>query len=731
MTRDDEHSVADSLRERLNSISEIVEEHITDDGLEARLRRLKDRAGDRNRGGPAGFHGRRALLKDLLASTRGSRRRPTVLTGPGGAGKTRVAEAVAEHVRAMGERVWWISAVDPVTMSRDLMVVAGQLGGAPHDLRAIARGSADAADRFWRLLDGVTPGWLVIFDEADDPRVLAAGNSPAGIQDLTGWVRSSAHGAALVTTRESDPRMWRAARLVAVGGLEETDAARILRELAPVAGDEEQARALARRLDGHPLSLHLAGSHLRVQAAPGGTFAAYAQMLDAAAEPHPRGHRAAASTGIPTARVLELSLYGLAQRGIPQAWPLLQLAGCYASATIPAGLLDADLLDGLLAAHGDTVPRSRRLDEALRGLREVGLIRGGSEGGIAVHPVIAAAGRAGLDGPEPYADRIRHTAVALLAADVDRLPYDRPESWPEFLRLGPHLLSLLETTAGRVDREHLVRLMETTARMARAFNRSGAGRTGSVVCERALTHGAVLGDAHPAVLRVQHQLAWAIADRGDLAEAEVLYRGVLRTRLREFGAEDPEVFDSRHELAWIAGCRQAWAEAEEGYRMVLRDSVRVLEPDDPRILTTRHELAWVIANQDRLGEAREAFRAVLADRARVLGSEHPQSLATRHELAWIVARQGEWAEAETDYRELLDLRLRILGEDDPGTMLTRHELAWIAARRGRAAEAEAGYEAVLDRRRRVLGEGHPQTRATREALDELRHGRIVDAWHLA
>ncbi|OPC77224.1 hypothetical protein B4N89_42550 [Embleya scabrispora] len=732
MTRDDEHSVAEFLRERLNSIGDIVEEHITDEGLEARLRRLKDRAGKRDPGGPAGFHGRHALVEDLLAWTRGFRQRPTVLTGPGGAGKTSVAEALAERVRARGDRAWWISAVDPVTMSRDLTVVARRLGGAPHDLRAIARGAADAADRFWRLLDDATPGWLVVFDEADDPRALAVGNSPAGIQDASGWVRSSSHGAALVTTRESDPRMWRAARLVTVGGLEESDAARILRELAPAAGDEEQARALARRLEGHPLRLHLAGRHLRSQAARGGTFAAYAQTLGGAADPHPDGRPAAVSTGVPTARVLELSLSGLAQRGIPQARPVLHLAGCYASTTIPAGLLDTDLLDGLFAAQGDAAPGSRRLDEALRGLREVGLIRGGSEGDIAVHPVIAAAGRGGLDGPDPYSERIRHTAIALLAADVDRLPYDRPAAWPEHLRLGPHLLSLLETTAGRVDRAHLVRLMETTARMAKAFNRSGAGRPGSVLCERALAHGATLGDAHPAVLRVRHQLAWAIADRGDLAEAEVLYRDVLRIRLREFGAEHPDVFDSRHELAWIAGCREAWAEAEEGYRLVLRDGVRVLDRDDPRVLTTRHELAWAIANQDdRLGEAREAFGAVLADRLRVLGPEHPQTMATRHELAWIVARQGEWEAAEARYRELLDLRVRILGEDDPGTMLTRHELAWIAARRGRAAEAEAGYEDVLDRRRRVLGEDHPQTRATREALDELRHGRIVDARHLA
>ncbi|WP_225882329.1 hypothetical protein [Streptomyces aureocirculatus] len=58
------------------------------------------------------------------------------------------------------------------------------------DVEAITRGKADAADRFWRLLDRAFPDWLLVFDEADDPHSLAVANSPAGIQDLTPSVSS-------------------------------------------------------------------------------------------------------------------------------------------------------------------------------------------------------------------------------------------------------------------------------------------------------------------------------------------------------------------------------------------------------------------------------------------------------------------------------------------------------------------------------------------------------------
>jgi hypothetical protein len=207
VTNEDDHLVAEDLRERLIAISQTVEEYITDDGLEVRLRRIKDRAGNRP-GWPVDLRGRQALLDKLLALIRGSRQGPAVLAGPGGSGKTTVAAALADYVRARGGQVWWISAIDPVTLLQGLTAVARQLGGTSPDVEAIARGVADAADRFWALLDSTAPRWLLVFDEADDPGVLAAGSSPAGVQDLTGWVRSSRRGVALVTSRETDPRIW-------------------------------------------------------------------------------------------------------------------------------------------------------------------------------------------------------------------------------------------------------------------------------------------------------------------------------------------------------------------------------------------------------------------------------------------------------------------------------------------------------------------------------------------
>jgi tetratricopeptide (TPR) repeat protein len=737
-----EETVGEALADYLGLVEETVRAKVTDDDIRDSARRAMDLAAsvqDRNPDhiwGHDDFSDRHLLLDELVALMGDPQQGPVVLAGPGGTGKTTVATALAEHAQALGQDVWWISASNPVTLLRGLTAVAWQLGEAG-DVNAIARGEADATDRFWRLLENASSEWLLIFDEADDPQVLAAGGSPAGVQDLSGWVRSSARGLALVTSREDDLRMWEAARLLRVGELLEADAVRMLLALAPAAGEESEARALARRLGRHPLSLRLAGSFLHSRAAQGATFAAYGRTLDeqVQADLHERPGRHVPAPLAAAARALELSLGGLAQQGIPQTRPVLQLASCYAPAPIPASLLNARSLTetGLLTDFGATSPTAEdRAEEALRELQITGILEP-ADGGIVLHTVIIEAGRASMGGSGLASARIRHAAIELLHGCTSKLPYEHPESWPQYLLLGPHLLSLLDTAAGQVDREHLGLLMETTARAVGAFNLGGMSRAGIILGERALAGSAPLGAEHRAVLRVRHAMTWAVAYHGDLSTAEAWYRENFQTQLRVLGPKDHDVLFSRHELAWIAACRGDWATAEVGYREALDDSVRILGPDDPRTLLTRHELAWAIANQERsrLGEAREIFDAVLSDRRRVLGAEHPRTLTTLHELAWISAQEGQWEQAETAYRELLVLRVRVLGEDHPDTMVIRHELAWIAARRGQTAEAESRYTDVLDQRRRILGEEHPDTRATQRAREELHRGRIIDARHLA
>jgi tetratricopeptide (TPR) repeat protein len=640
------------------------------------------------------LRGRHDLLEELVALARRPGDGPAVLAGVGGAGKSTLAVALAEQVQGWDRQVWWISAADLAGFCDGLAALARGLGGSVKDVESIAKGAAGAPDRLWRLLDSSPREWLLVLDNADDPWVLAAAGSPAGVQDGLGWARASRRGLVVVTSREADPRMWTAARLFTVGQLSMADAAQVLRDLAPEAGDETEARALARRLDGLPLNLHLAGTYLHSGVAQWPTFTAYDHALDSL-------------EGTMVARTAEISLDGLARHGIPQARELLRLASCYAPTSIPTRILS---MTGL--------------EQALDGLSGVGLIQKGSAA-ITLHPVVTDANRAHLVGPDVW-----HTAVAHLVGVLEGLRRDLPNHWPQYRQLGQHLLALLDTAPAHVDRAHLALLVEAAVDVAGAFSNSGASRAAGAVCRAILDRCAALGQEHPAMLRARHQLAWTVADQGDPAQAEAIYQDVLDIRLRVLGDSHPDTLDSRHEFAWIATCLDRWAEAEQRYRDTLRDSLIHRGPDAPETLTTRHELAFAIARQGRLDEALQAFQEVLQDRRRVLGEDHRQTLQTRHELAWITAKQGRWAQAEAMYRHLLDLR-QVLEPDHRDVLLTQHELAWTIALQRRWTEAESLYRHVLERRRRTLGDDHPDTETTQLALSELLHGRIVDAIHLA
>ncbi len=89
-----------------------------------------------------------------------------------------------------------------------LYEVASRAGASAEALRQAWTGRGSAPDLLWRYLNQFTRRWLLVLDNADDPRLLAsAGRS---VSDGTGWLRAPAsdRGAVLVTTRDANPHTW-------------------------------------------------------------------------------------------------------------------------------------------------------------------------------------------------------------------------------------------------------------------------------------------------------------------------------------------------------------------------------------------------------------------------------------------------------------------------------------------------------------------------------------------
>jgi tetratricopeptide (TPR) repeat protein len=722
---------------------------------------------------PMEVRGRDQLLAELQRSLRRPSGHSIILVGMGGAGKSTVAASFAERAqraRISWRRplVWWVAAGDQASLTSALATVARQLGAGREDIEAIGAGTIDAPDRLWSLFEAVRHRrWLLIFDNADDPSVLArpmralasgdALSNVGSVADGTGWLRSAKRGMVLVTSRNSSPATWgRNSRVLPVGQLGEDDAARVLLDCAPRAGDDVEARRLASRLGCLPLALRVVGSYLGSDVAFRRSFRDYRLELD---DRSVRSRLLTSTPGIDSevsmrAIVMytwEISLDALARAGVAHARPLLRLLSCYASGTpIPLELFSPQLLVCLLA-QGDGAGKplagwdaEHRLEHGLHQLKLLCLIGvrdtqsfGGADSnrcGVVVHPVIADASRAHLldeTTEDVNAAMVRQAAIRLVVDAIGRLDFSRSADWSNFVMLGPHLHALFDTVAPHVDRANLHNLVTAAIEAARAHNECGALPAAERLLREVLDVSHLLDEDDLSSLAARQELAWSIAIQGQLEESEAMYCGVLTARRPILGDEHPETLRTRHELAWVAAGQGRWAEAEAAYRDVLDARQRVLGEEDPDTLTTHHELAWTIANQDREEEAELILLEVAAVRRHVLGEDHPNTLVTRHELAWVAASQGRWAEAEAAYRDVLDARQRVLGGVHHHTLTTHHELAWTMAMQGKRATAIREYQEVLDVRRHVLGERHPETIESRESLKRLRSGQLTRPRHLA
>jgi tetratricopeptide (TPR) repeat protein len=688
-------------------------------------------------------HGRDELLNSLSRALRGPYGEFHVLAGLGGVGKTTVALDLTRRA-ADQMPAWWVTAASPAALAAGMRLVAATLGVADSQLdRAWGGTTIGAANLLWTLLDGGHGPWLLVVDNADDPRILA----PAGtrVADYTGWVRPARNGVLLVTTRDAHISTWGSrARVHDVSRLPPADAVRVLFDLTRGrGGTEAAARGLADRLGGLPLALRHAGSYLSstAQAAPWPglvrDFAAYASALDDA----PVSLLDTSPWGVTEderddrrliARTFELSLDLLTERGARYARPLLRLLSCLADAPIP-------YLDVLDPTHLARSPRFAEVDydslrRQLHELAELGLVDlhepvGASDDTLAwtatLHPLVRATNAAHpdvRDDPRGY-PALATELVSALADQPGTETDEDPHMWSRWRVLAPHafhLLRQMDFIGGLVDTETASQACRAAMLSARCLLALGLyGQAQTELLAVLDTARRLLGPEHPDALAARHQLARVLDERGEHEQAETELTDVLDARLRVLGDDHPSTLATRNQRAWTLHGLGRDNDAEPELLTVLDVRLRILGPEHPDTLVTRMDLAEVWHAQGRLQDAETGYRMVLKARRRILGKDHPKVLNTRADLARLWREQGRLNKAEAEYHAVVTARRRILGEDHPNTLTSRHDLASVLSQRGRRQQARAEYRAVLDARRRVLGEDHPDTLATATALTTM------------
>ncbi|MFJ2817451.1 tetratricopeptide repeat protein [Streptomyces sp. NPDC087294] len=657
---------------------------------------------------PVVLRDRADVLERLRAGVRAGRCGEVyVLYGMGGCGKTAVAYTFFQFaVDACGRVGLWVSASDRASLRAGMLAVAADRGAADGELLAARNGLRAAADLVWQYLDRSAEPWLLVLDNADQPEILGDGS----------WLRTSARGTVVVTTRRSAAHWWPGAELQHIGVLPGADAARVLRDLAPHSGTEEEAAQIAERLGRLPLALTLAGGFLSQQVLDPWTMETYGRRLDEGERVELIDQGADALSRKDPRHLVgltwQLTLDAFEARGLPEATALLRLLARFAPEPLPLSLLNRADLDAVLPpARCETALRAL-LDQSLTELVDVG-VRCVHSHGVLLDSVAAAT-------PAGTAPVLDSTAVRLLDVAVPERPDAGPHD-PLLRLLVPHALALLRRIGAPATAADA---LEVATRLAVALHRTGdylsaweTARTAADLGERRL------GAEHRAVLAARSRAGRALFRLGRYPEAEPLLTEVRTAQDRLFGADDPDTLDSAHGLQLVLGNLRRRDEALALLRATVAGRRRTLGAAHPLTLRSRSSLLVLLSAAEVTVEEGGALLDLPDACDRLLGPDHTVTLGARHNRAWALYQLGRFAAADAELRLVTEAYRRRFGPDYPIALSAQQLLARTRAALGHPDEGTALMADVVTRRERGLGPGHPFTLASRELLSTFTSGQ--------
>jgi predicted ATPase len=651
------------------------------------------------------------------------------LTGPAGAGKTRLANELALHeLEARAGRVAWVSLGSIVDASLVPAAIADALGLAetPGDdiVREIARALDDDAAQerdAGRNRDRARPPRraLLVLD------ALAQLVPDVGFVDA---IRSAAPGLAILTTSRRPLRLP-GETTIEVGPLPvpgpNADAAAVAASpsvrvlLAPSTGTQQQravtasnARTLAQlatQLDGLPLALELAGAALR-RLSPG-------QLLDRLSTTQPGQTSAVLDT---LAATLDRSIELVS----PSAQVVYRRLGVFVGPidrALAGAVVDRGVMLGLSAPEAGVAAAIDELLEASL-LRPVGGSATGATGDAFMLETVRAHARRRLEATAELMTAEwahAHEVLDRVEALAERLvPVVDAAALAELDRLAPETATALDTAAARGGDDVLVRLCAALAEWWRLRGRLTEGRLRVELALRRTT-----GRRDIVRVRAVHGAASLAYRHGDLDHA----RGLLDEAIRLAVELDDRRGEAaaRNLLGLVAFDQGRMTEALEMAEAGL--GIRRELADDAEVAASLNTLGAIHHFRGNLAPAAAALEECLGIRAR-LGDESGSAVCLAN-LALVdrdlgaLDRAVERLEAALDTRRRLGDRLR--------EAVTVHNLGLVRLEQGRLDEARASIESALAMARDVgdrVEIGNALADLSLIARDE---GRIGDAWELA
>ena len=608
------------------------------------------------------FTGRNEALEKLREQLSGSSKvvvLPVALYGLGGVGKTQVALEYAHRYMADYNVVWWVSAEQRDLINPAFADLAAQLGVRGGD--SITE-TAQAAREALRRGEPHTR-WLLVFDNADDPR------------DLESFFPAGGSGHVLVTSRNT---AWmRHAEPLEIDVFARAESLDLLRRLVP-SMKETDANLVAEALGDLPLAIEQAGAWLAETGVPAATYLQeleqrFAEFLDL---------QKSASYPVSVAVAWRVSFDRLRQRS-PAAARLLELCAFFAPEPISLNLLYSDPMIRALLPYDPRLRERIILGQLIRELARFSLAKVDlGSNTLQVHRLVQAAIRTQVESPGER-DKATHAVHEVLAGTRPRMgDTDDPANWALFDLIWPHLgPSQAHICSDESTRQLLI---DRVRYLWKRGEYDAALAFGRQLEEQWLER---FDASDTQTLYLRFQLANVLRSQGRYNDARKLDSEVLDIQRKLLTERHPYTLQTAGSLAGDLRGLGRFREALELDRETYGRLKELFGEEHPTTLSSANNLAVDLRLVGDCFSARDLDQDTLVRRQEVLGPDHPYSLHSAACLARDLREAGDYAASIEMLRDILARCTKVLGEDGVDTLRTAKSLAVALRKNGSLVEA--------------------------------------------